>query len=213
MLFQKIEQALHYLNTISLVHYSVIIFCLIAVLITVYDYRSSVESFLKKPFEIVGFGLVSWIAYELIHALSALEVLTLFVINPTELPHTVTLLAITLSVPVWILFFALYVKLTHVNLIIKHKKVNWMHYIGLSVIFISCFAIAYNIFHKLTGSQEQIKRLATYVDYAATKYLESPCAKKYKFDGYHILDTNTLSVYLYNKEKRITEFRIIRCDV
>ena len=169
--------------------------------------------FLKRPFESIVFGLVSWLVYELIHAFSALEVLTLFVINPTQLPHTVTLLAITLSVPVWLLLFAFYVKLAHINLVIKQKKIKWIDNIGLSVIFISCFAISYNIFKILPRSQEKIKQLATYVDYASTKSLESPCAKKYKFDGYHILDVNTLSVYVYNKEKNITDFRTIRCDV
>lgn len=142
------------------------------------------------------------------HIISSKEIQTLFHMSPNQLPHTLSLLTLLLCIPVWLFVIGVFLKIGYLHSIWRDKKYNFFLHVGLSSLSILFLGVSYKFAIKLTTSQELIRQMATHVDYIDKKFLPSSFAQQEKFDGFLIIDEQTLSTYKRNNE--ITQFKTIK---
>ncbi|WP_298627702.1 hypothetical protein [uncultured Legionella sp.] len=142
------------------------------------------------------------------HIICSKEIQTLFHMSPNQLPHTLSLLTLMLCIPAWLFVIGIFVKIGYLYTVWRDKKTTFFRHMGLNVLSIICIVFAYKFALKLTESQELIRQMATHVDYLDKKFLPSVFAQQEDFDGFLIIDEQTISIY--QKNNNITRFKIIK---
>ena len=157
-------------------------------------------------------GFLGYIIYELSHALSAKEIQSLLHINASQAPHTVSVLTLILCIPMWLLVASLFAKCAQIYVVVTQDKLK-IRYFGLSLSALVCLILFIKSADLITQLQEPIKKIAVYLDYDDKKYFTTNCEENNRFDGLLILDSNNISIYTYNQNKKETEFKTIPCII
>lgn len=203
---------LDFFSSSPFIIYPVILLCTFSACRAIGHYfPKTVKYYNETPWKIIitfcGSILV-YLIYQSMHIISSKEIQTLFHMSPNQLPHTLSLLTLLLCIPVWLFVIGVFFKISYLHSIWRDKKYNFFLHVGLSSLSIFFLGVSYKFAIKLTTSQELIRQMATHVDYIDKKFLPSSFAQQEKFDGFLIIDEQTLSTYKRNNE--ITQFKTIK---
>ena len=112
----------------------------------------------------------------------------------------------------WLLVASLFAKCAQIYVVVTQDKLK-IRYFGLSLSALVCLILFIKSADLIAQLQEPIKKIAVYLDYDDKKYFTTNCEENNRFDGLLILDSNNISIYTYNQNKKETEFKTIPCII
>lgn len=212
---QTLFDILDFFSSSPFIIYPVILLCTFSACRAIGDYfPKTVKYYNETPWKIIitFFGsILGYVIYQSMHIISSKEIQTLFHMSPNQLPHTLSLLTLLLCIPAWLFVIGIFLKIGYLYTVWRDKKTTFFRHMGLNVLSIICMVFAYKFGLKLTESQELIRQMATHVDYIDKKFIPSAFAPQEGFDGFLIIDEQTISIYQKNND--ITQFKIIKNTV
>lgn len=209
---QTFFDILDFFSNSPFIIYPVILLCTFSACRAIGHYfPKTVKYYNETPWKIIitfcG-SILGYAIYQSMHIICSKEIQTLFHMSPNQLPHTLSLLTLILCIPAWLFVIGIFFKIGYLYTVWRDKKTTFFQHMGLNVLSIICIVFAYKFALKLTASQELIRQMATQVDYLDKKFLPSAFAQQEDFDGFLIIDEQTISIY--QKNNNITRFKIIK---